>query len=159
MAESALHTSTGQSTEMAIDTPTLAWTFLAIAAAVVELATPQFGVIFVSAGAVGAALMAMLGAGVAWQIVTFAVVVVASLALLRPRMVGWLGRAPGVPSRTDTLIGKRGQVTQAIDPTLGTGRVNVAGEDWAARCTSVVAAGVDVQVVAADGIVLEVLPL
>ena len=90
---------------------------------------------------------------------TFAVVVAVSLALLRPRMVGWLGRAPGVPSRTDTLIGKQGQVTQAINPTLGTGRVIVAGEDWAARSTSVVAAGVDVRVVGADGIVLEVLPL
>jgi membrane protein implicated in regulation of membrane protease activity len=144
---------------MNIDTPTLAWVLLAIVSAVVEIATPQFGFIFVSAGAAAGALVAVLGGGFAWQIVTFAVVVSASLVLLRPRMVGWLGRAPGVPSRTDTLIGKRGQVTQAIDPTLGTGRVIVAGEDWAARSTSVVAAGVDVRVVAADGIVLEVLPL
>ena len=144
---------------MNIDTPTLAWALLAIVSAVVEIATPQFGFIFVSAGAAAGALVTLLGGGLAWQIVTFAVVVAASLALLRPRMVGWLGRAPGVPSRTDTLIGKRGQVTQTIDPTLGTGRVNVAGEDWAARSTSVVAAGVDVRVVAADGIVLEVLPL
>jgi membrane protein implicated in regulation of membrane protease activity len=144
---------------MAIDTPTLAWTFLAIAAAVVELATPQFGVIFVSAGAVGAALMAMLGAGVAWQMLAFAVILTASLMLLRPRMVHWLGKAPGVPSRTDTLIGKQGLVTQAINPALGTGRIIVAGEDWAARSTSAVAAGVDVRVVGADGIVLEVLPL
>ena len=144
---------------MNIDTPTLAWALLAIVSAVVEIVTPQFGFIFVSAGAAAGALVTVLGGGFAWQIVTFAVVVTASLVLLRPRMVGWLGRAPGVPSRTDTLIGKRGQVTQAIDPTLGTGRVIVAGEDWAARSTSVVAAGVDVRVVAADGIVLEVLPL
>jgi membrane protein implicated in regulation of membrane protease activity len=89
----------------------------------------------------------------------WAALVAASLGLLRPRMLGWLGRAPGVPSRTDTLIGKQGQVTLDINPTLGTGRVNVAGEDWAARSTSVVAAGVDVRVVGADGIVLEVLPL
>ena len=77
----------------------------------VEILTPQFGFIFVSAGAVAGALVAMLGGALGWQILTFAVVVAVSLALLRPRMVGWLGRAPGVPSRTDTLIGKQGQVT------------------------------------------------
>ncbi|MEP7307915.1 MAG: NfeD family protein [Acidobacteriota bacterium] len=144
---------------MAIETPTFAWAALAIVAAVVEILTPQFGYIFLSAGAVAGALVAILGGALGWQILTFAVVVTVSLALLRPRMVGWLGRAPGVPSRTDTLIGKQGQVTEAINPTLGTGRIIVAGEDWAARSTSVVAAGVDVRVVGADGIVLEVLPL
>jgi len=144
---------------MAMETPTFAWAALAIVAAVVEILTPQFGYIFLSAGAVAGAIVAILGGALGWQILTFAVVVAVSLALLRPRMVGWLGRAPGVPSRTDTLIGKQGQVTEAINPTLGTGRIIVAGEDWAARSTSVVASGVDVRVVGADGIVLEVLPL
>jgi membrane protein implicated in regulation of membrane protease activity len=144
---------------MTIETPTFAWVTLAIVAAVVEILTPQFGYIFLSAGAVAGAFVAILGGALGWQILTFAVVVAVSLALLRPRMVGWLGRAPGVPSRTDTLIGKQGQVTEAINPTLGTGRVIVAGEDWAARSTSVVAAGVNVRVVGADGIVLEVFPL
>ena len=144
---------------MALDTATFAWVLLAIGAAVVEILTPQFGVIFVSVGAGAGALVTLLGGGVTWQVLAFAVVVAVSLTLLRPRMLGWLGRTPGVPSRTDTLIGKQGQVTQVINPTLGTGRVIVAGEDWAARSTSVVAAGVDVRVVGADGIVLEVLPL
>jgi membrane protein implicated in regulation of membrane protease activity len=74
-------------------------------------------------------------------------------------MLRWLGRTPGVPSRTELLIGSRGVVTQAIDTTLGTGRVTVKGEDWAARSPGVVPAGVEVRVIAADGIVLEVLPL
>jgi membrane protein implicated in regulation of membrane protease activity len=144
---------------MTIETPTFAWIALAIAAAVVEILTPQFGYIFLSAGAVTAALVAIVDGGLGWQLLTFAVVVTVSLVLLRPRMIGWLGRAPGIPSRTDTLIGKQGLVTEAINPTIGTGRIIVAGEDWAARSTSVVAAGVDVRVVGADGIVLEVLPI
>ena len=143
---------------MIIDNPTLAWALLAIAAAVVEILTPHFGVLFVSAGAVAGALVALSGGGLAWQILTFAVVVALTFMILRPRMVGWLGSTPGVPSRTQSLVGKRGLVTEAIDPTLGTGRVNVAGQDWAARSTSAVAAGVGVRVVGADGIVLEVLP-
>jgi membrane protein implicated in regulation of membrane protease activity len=144
---------------MAIETATLAWALLAIFAAVLEMLTPQFGVIFVTVGAAAGALVSLWGGAVAWQILSFAVVATVSLALLRPRMIGWLAPAPGVPSRTDTLIGKQGQVTQAINPTLGTGRVIVAGEDWAARSTSAVAAGADVRVVGADGIVLEVLPV
>ena len=40
---------------------------------------------------------------------------------------------------------------------LGTGRVNVGGEDWAARCTEPIPPGTKVRVVGADGIVLEVI--
>jgi membrane protein implicated in regulation of membrane protease activity len=144
---------------MAIDTPTLAWVILAIAAALIELLTPQFGFIFVSAGAIGGALVNMFGGGLVWQVLSFAVIVAVSLTMVRPRMLGWLGHTPGVPSRTAPLIGRQGLVTETINPTLGTGRVTVAGEDWAARSASAVAAGVEVRVVGADGIVLEVLPL
>jgi membrane protein implicated in regulation of membrane protease activity len=37
--------------------------------------------------------------------------------------------------------------------------VNVGGEDWAARATTVIPAGTHVRVHSADGIVLEVIPL
>jgi membrane protein implicated in regulation of membrane protease activity len=57
---------------------------------------------------------------------------VLSLVFLRSRLVSRLG-APGVPSRAQTLVGKRANVTVDINPILGTGRVNVGGEDWAAR--------------------------
>ena len=79
-----------------------------------------------------------------------------SIALLRSRLVGLFGAARGVPSRTATLIGRDGVVTHDIDPTVGTGRVNVGGEDWAARSPAPIAAGARVRVVGADGIVLEV---
>ena len=53
-------------------------------------------------------------------------------------------------------VGRHAIVTYDIDPTVGTGRVNVAGEDWAARSGEAIAAGARVRVVGADGIVLEV---
>jgi len=89
------------------------------------------------------------------QIGTFAVVMIVSLVMLRSTLVGYLG-GKGVPSRTDPLIGRQGLVTHEIDPTTGTGRVTVAGEDWAARSTEIIAPGAKVRVVGADGIVLEV---
>jgi membrane protein implicated in regulation of membrane protease activity len=143
---------------MNMETPAVVWAIVAMVAAAIEIVTPQFGVIFISAGGIGAALVAFLGGGLVWQILTFSVVLVAGLVFLRPIMVGWLSHAPGVPSRTAPLIGKRAIVTESIDPTRGQGRVTVNGEDWAARSTSAIATGVEVRVVAADGIVLEVQP-
>jgi membrane protein implicated in regulation of membrane protease activity len=134
---------------------TLAWLAVAFVSAIVEVSIPHFGFAFVSAGAVAAAAAAYLGFGIAAQIATFVVVMVVSLVGLRSRLVGVLG-GRGVPSRTDPLIGRQGVVTHDIDRTTGAGRVNVGGEDWAARSAEPIASGTMVRVVGADGIVLEV---
>ena len=140
-----------------LDGPALAWAALAIVAAIVEVLIPHFGVIFVTAGAAGAAVAAALRLGLAPQIIVFLVVLLVSLFLLRPRLVARLdGR--GVPSRTEALIGRVGVVTFDIEPIVGAGRINVEGQDWAARSVQPLAAGTRVRVVGADGIVLEVTP-
>jgi membrane protein implicated in regulation of membrane protease activity len=134
---------------------TLAWLGLALVGAIVEVSIPHFGFAFVSAGAVAAAVAAYFGFGIIPQIGIFVVVLTVSLIGLRSRLVGYLG-GQGVPSRTEPLVGKHGIVTHDIDATLGLGRVNVGGEDWAARAHEPIATGVRVRVVGADGIVLEV---
>jgi membrane protein implicated in regulation of membrane protease activity len=134
---------------------TLAWLALALIGAIVEVSIPHFGFAFVSAGAVAAAVAAYFGLGIIPQIGIFVVVLAASLIGLRSRLVGYLG-GQGVPSRTAPLVGRQGVVTHEIDATLGSGRVNVGGEDWAARAAEPIAIGVKVRVVGADGIVLEV---
>ena len=134
---------------------TLAWLALALVGAIVEVSIPHFGFAFVSAASVAAALAAYFGFGIIPQIGIFVVVMAVSLIGLRSRLVGYLG-GQGVPSRTAPLIGKQGVVTYDIDATVGAGRVNVAGEDWAARAAEPIANGVKVRVVGADGIVLEV---
>jgi membrane protein implicated in regulation of membrane protease activity len=139
------------------ETPALAWLALAIVAAIVEVSIPHFGVMFVSVGAIAAAIAAAFGFGVAVQLIVFAVALTLSLGLLRERLLRRMG-GRGVPSRTDTLIGREGIVTHDVDATVGAGRVNVGGEDWAARAGVPLTAGTRVRVVAADGIVLEVRP-
>src|SRR5579864_2518712 len=106
----------------------LVWLGVAFVAGVVEVTVPHFGFAFVGAGAVAAAAAAFVGYGVLVQFSTFVVVLVASLAGLRSRLVNRLG-GRGVPSRTEPLIGKRGVVTHDVDLTVGAGRVNVGGED------------------------------
>jgi membrane protein implicated in regulation of membrane protease activity len=134
------------------------WIAVAIVAAVVEVALPTFGFIFVSAGAVVAAIAAWLGASVTVQLALVLIVLVGSLMLIRPRLMSALG-SKGVPSRTEALLGRRGRVTQDVNPTLGTGRVNVGGEDWAASSDRLIASGTDIVVKGADGIVLRVNPV
>jgi membrane protein implicated in regulation of membrane protease activity len=133
----------------------VSWLAVALVAAVIEVSVPHFGCAFISAGAVAAAAAAFFGFGVAAQIGTFVVVMTVSIVALRQNLLSRLG-GQGLPSRTDPLVGRHGQVTHDIDPTLGTGRINVGGEDWAARSSEPLAAGTRVRVVAADGIVLEV---
>lgn len=141
------------------ESPAVLWVAVAIVSALIEISIPHFGVIFASLGAVAAAGVAALGLGTTAQLVVFVVVLVASLVLLRPRILARQRQGPGVPSRTQQLHGRDGLVTHDIDPTLGTGRVNVGGEDWAARSKAPLPTGTRIRVVGADGIVLEVTPV
>ena len=142
---------------MSLDSGALLWIVVAIVAAVVEISIPHFGLIFVSVAAGAAALASAFGAGLVAQLVIFTIAILGSFTVLRPMFVKNL-HGPGVPGRTEALLGRDGVVTEPIDPVTGTGRVNVGGQDWAARCGASVAAGTVIKVVGADGIVLEVRP-
>ena len=133
----------------------LAWLGVAFVAGVIEVAVPHFGSAFVCFGAVAAAVAAFFGFGIPIQFGTFILVLAASLAGLRSRLINRVG-GKGVPSRTEQVLGKQGVVTHDVDPALGRGRVNVGGEDWAARSSEAIPAGTKIRVVGADGIVLEI---
>jgi membrane protein implicated in regulation of membrane protease activity len=141
--------------QWAAEVGSLSWLAVALVAAVIEVTLPHFGCAFISAGAVAAAAAAFFGLGVPAQIGTFVLVMTVSLVALRANLLSRLAGG-GVPSRTEPLVGRHGQVTHEIDPALGMGRINVGGEDWAARCAEPLPIGTRIRVVAADGIVLEV---
>jgi membrane protein implicated in regulation of membrane protease activity len=132
---------------------TLAWIGLAIVAIAVEVVATSFIFLFVAVAALVAAGLAALTMGLPLQLVAFALLALLLPVLLRRQLVQrFSGR--GIPSRTDVLIGATGEVTEAVDPVRGTGRVVVNGQDWAARSSGPVPAGAKVEVVEADGIVL-----
>ena len=141
--------------QWAAEVGSLSWLAVALVAAVIEVSLPHFGCAFISAGAVAAAAAAFFGFGIAAQIGTFVLVMTVSLVALRANLLSRLAGG-GVPTRTAPLVGRRGQVTHEIDPMLGTGRINVGGEDWASRSHEPLPVGTTIRVVAADGIVLEV---
>ena len=133
------------------------WVTIALAAGILEVVVPAFGFVFVTLAALLAAVQALLGMSPTTQVAVFAVATLVFLLVLRRLFVRRLG-GPGVPSRTETLVGKLAEVTETIDPVRGSGRVIVEGHDWAARSSTPVAAGARVRIDGADGIVLLVSP-
>jgi len=140
------------------DSPVIVWVIVAVAAGIVEVSIPHFGLIFVSLAAVASAVAASFGVGTPLQLIVFVIILGVSWFTIRPRLTS-RNVAPGVPSRTDALLQKEGVVTHDIDPVLGAGRVNVGGQDWAARSKAPLATGTRIRVVGADGITLEVTPV
>ena len=126
--------------------PSIVWLAVALLCGVVEVALPYFTFAFGACGAAVAALVA-LRFGLLWQGAAFSVATVGSLIFVRP----FLRSAGGLPSRTEMLVGRTGEVTVALNPG---GRVLITGEDWAARAAGPIEIGRTIKVTGWDGIVL-----
>ena len=130
------------------------WLGFALILAILEITSPTFFFLFLSAAAVGAMVAALCGLNMSLQLLIFGCGILLSLLLLRPRLLARLNSNPPLPSRSEVLKGKYGKVTQAIEPHLGSGRVQVEGEDWAASSKGAIPSGADIVVIGADGIIL-----
>ena len=131
------------------------WFVIALFAGILEMLLPAFGFVFAS---IAGFLTAIISLQFNWmvQFISFSVILISSLALLRPRLLAMLHSSADIPSRTQVLIGKSGVVTVAIDSLGLTGRVLVDGQDWAAQSLVVIPEGQSVVVEGSDGIVLKV---
>ena len=139
-------------------TPSVVWLVIGLVALIIEAIGLNLVFVFVAVAALFAGSMAALGVPVLGQIASFVFAGLVLPAMLRPRLLAHLG-GRGVMSRTEALIGETAQVTDAIDPVTGTGRVLVNGHDWAARSMDPLPVGAMVMIDGADGIVLLVSPL
>lgn len=137
--------------------PGLIWLVIGLVCCGVELLVPAFGMCLVGAAALVTSTIASAGYGFWPQMGAFIVGSALALTVLRTRIIKKLAaEAPGVPSRTDKLLGRSARVTEAIDPVTGNGRVLVDGHDWAALAPEAIAAGAEVRIEGADGIRLRV---
>ncbi|MER7048744.1 NfeD family protein [Streptomyces jumonjinensis] len=113
-------------------------------------AMPEFGML--SAGAVSAAVVAALGGGVVAQVLVFAVVSVALIAVVRPIASRQRAGRPQFTSGVDALKGRQALVVERVD--AAGGRIKLAGEIWSARTLDsemAFEAGQQVDVVEIDG--------
>lgn len=114
-------------------------------------AMPEFGMLAV--GAVAGAVAASLGGGLVIQVVVFAVVSTALIAVVRPIARRSRARGTGHATGIDALRGRQATVMERVDSGDG-GRIKLAGEIWSARALDESASfepGTQVDVVEIDG--------
>ena len=121
----------------------------------VEAATAGLVSIWFAAGAVAGLIAAWLGAGVAVQVVLFAAVSAAALAVTRP-LVRRYAAGKAVPTNLDRVLGDTGRVTETIDNASSTGAVYVDGKTWTARSDdgAVIPQGTTVKILRMEGVKL-----
>ena len=131
----------------------LIWAIAAVLLSVGEIFTP--GLFFlgpVALAAVAAAVAALIGVGVAVQLVVFIAGSVASVALLRPIARRHLHMPAALRTGTAALEGTKAVVLQRVD--VHGGRVRIGGEEWSARAymeDQVFEPGTRVEVVKIEG--------
>ena len=121
----------------------------------VEAATAGLVSIWFAAGAVAGLIAAWLGAGVAVQVVLFAAVSAAALAVTRP-LVRRYAAGKAVPTNLDRVLGDTGRVTETIDNARSAGAVYVDGKTWTARSDdgAVIPQGTTVKILRIEGVTL-----
>jgi membrane protein implicated in regulation of membrane protease activity len=111
-----------------------AWVWWLIGAAALGIplvitAMPEFGML--SAGAVAGAVTAGLGGGMVMQVLVFAAVSVALIAVVRPIAARHRSQRPVLATGIEALKGKQAVVVERVDGSGG--RIKLAGEIWSAR--------------------------
>ncbi|MER5754795.1 NfeD family protein [Streptomyces sp. NPDC002088] len=123
---------------------------VALGIPLVVTAMPEFGMLAV--GAVAAAGMAGLGFDIVVQVLVFAAVSVALIAVVRPIAARHRSQRPQLATGIDALKGKQALVLERVDGSGG--RIKLAGEVWSARSLDVGRAyevGQEVDVVDIEG--------
>ncbi|WP_371659006.1 NfeD family protein [Streptomyces sp. NBC_00280] len=102
---------------------------VALGIPLVVTAMPELGMLAV--GALAAAGAAGLGGGVVVQVLVFAVVSTALIAVVRPIATRHRADRPQLLSGIEALKGKQAVVLERVDGSGG--RIKLAGEVWSAR--------------------------
>ncbi len=147
-------------TEETMNAPLL-WFILGAAFLVAELMTPAMVLLFFGVGAWAAALAALMGLDLTWQLITFICLSLLTLLFLRQRLRAVFGgRAHRVPAKTcngnreesctpHPLTGRQGIISKTVHPG-NVGEVSIDGSFWRATAHETLAEGSPVRVQGAD---------
>jgi membrane protein implicated in regulation of membrane protease activity len=109
------------------------WVIVAIAFAVVEIVTVAFFAVFITIGALGAAVASLLGFNLLVQAIVLGVVGIVGIAAARPFLVDRLHiGSHRLLSGADNMIGHEGVLSDAIVGNSRPGHLQIAGESWPA---------------------------
>jgi membrane protein implicated in regulation of membrane protease activity len=112
----------------------MSWHYWIIGSAVLfilEMIVPGFLLACFGIGGTAAGIVALLGLGLEWQILTFCIITLLVFWQVRPFIIKHFYKSSeNVKTNVDALAGKTGTVVVKIDPVAHKGRVKVGGEDW-----------------------------
>ncbi|GAA2832531.1 NfeD family protein [Kribbella solani] len=138
------------------------WLIVAAALGLAELASLDFTLLMLAAGALTAAGVAAFFPGLLWlQIVVGLVTAAAMLAAIRPMIVRKIHHGQELKTGSAHVIGRSGTVVKEIHPDGG-GSIRLGGELWTARPyddVSTIAPGTRVEVMSIDGATAVVYPV
>lgn len=129
------------------------WLAVFIALSVGEAATVGLVCIWFAIGALAAFAAACIGLQFWVQLIVFAAVSVAALALIRPAAARYF-HTKRSPTNADRVVNQSALVTETVDNEAGAGQVNVMGQVWSARSELgvVIPAGTQVKVKRIEGV-------
>lgn len=108
------------------------WLAIFIVLLVIEIITMGLTTIWFAGGALMALAAGLLGFGGTVQIVVFVVVSALLLILTRPLAVKYFNQER-LKTNAESLIGQRALVIEDIDTLEARGRVEIRGQEWAAK--------------------------
>ena len=108
---------------------TVIWLSLFVLFLVIEIITMGLTTIWFAGGAL---VVAVLGLGLGVQIIIFAIVSLALLAVTRPLAMKYFNQERQ-KTGAELLIGQKALVIEEIDTLSSKGRVEVRGQEWAAK--------------------------
>ena len=109
------------------------WVIVAIVFAIAEVLTVALFAVFITVGALGAAIVSLLGFNLLVQAIVLGVIGVAGILVARPYLVDRLhiGR-PTLRSGADSMVGQQAILLEPIVGVGQPGHVKIAGELWPA---------------------------
>jgi membrane protein implicated in regulation of membrane protease activity len=109
------------------------WVIVAIVFAIAEIMTVALFAVFITVGALGAAIVSLLGFNLLVQAIVLGVIGVAGILAARPYLVDRLhiGR-PTLRSGADSMVGQQAILLEPIVGVGQPGHVKIAGELWPA---------------------------
>lgn len=111
---------------------TIFWLILFVILLLIEIATLGLTTIWFAGGSLIAFIMSFVGFSLPVQIVVFLVTSIALLVITRPIAVKYFNKERQL-TNAESLIGQKGIVLEKIDTLRVLGRVEVNGQEWAAK--------------------------
>lgn len=131
---------------------------MAVICLILEMTAGDFFIICFSIGAVFAAITALVGGNIYWQLLLFAVFTLISLFWVRPFAQRYLHKGEdNRVSNADALMGRQGRVVESVKAD-GFGRVQIDGDIWKAVTNEPqdIVAGKNVRVVGRESTIITV---